>query len=124
MSASSWCGGRGGREGRRGGRCGGGEWTRAPVGAVRVAVARGGGGSVGDPAGGGGGVGGGGEVAGGGRGAVAAGVPDEAGLAREGDPRLRPAGHDQPVRRVQHRRWIGDLQPAPTTPSDRVQEVP
>ena len=39
-----------------------------------------------------------------GAGPVPAGVPDDAGHARAAHPRLRPARHHQPVRRVQHRR--------------------
>ena len=64
------------------------------------------------------------EIAGPGAGPVPAGVPDDAGHAREAHPRLRPARHHQPVRRVQHRRRHRDLQPAPPAPGRRVQEVP
>ena len=64
------------------------------------------------------------EVAGPGAGKIAAGVPDDARHARETHPRLRPQRHHQPVRRVQHRRRHRHLQPAPTAPLHRVQEVP
>ena len=64
------------------------------------------------------------EVPGPGPGTVAAGVPDDAGHAREAHPRLRPPRHHQPVRGVQHRRRHRDLQPAPPAPRHRVQEVP
>ena len=59
-----------------------------------------------------------------GPGPVPAGVPDDAGHAREAHPRLRPPRHHQPVRRVQRRRRHRDLQPAPPPPRHRVQEVP
>jgi len=48
---------------------------------------------------------------------------DDARHARKTHPRLRPQRHHQPVRRVQHRRRHRHLQPAPTAPLHRVQEV-
>src|SRR5215203_3177010 len=64
------------------------------------------------------------ENAGPGAGPVSAGVPDDAGHARETHPRLRPSRHHEPVRGVQHRRRDGDLQPASPPPRDRVPHVP
>ena len=55
---------------------------------------------------------------------VPAGVPDDARDARETHPRLSPARHDQPVRRVQHRGRDGHQQSASPPPDCRVQEVP
>lgn len=43
---------------------------------------------------------------------------------RAAQPRLRPAWHDGPVRRVQHRRWHGHLLPVAPPPGRGVQEVP
>ena len=57
-------------------------------------------------------------------GPVPAGLPHDARHAGEADPRLRPARHHEPVRGVQHRRRVGDLQPAPPPPHRGVQEVP
>ena len=60
------------------------------------------------------------EVPGPGPGPVPAGVADDARHARAPHPRLRPPRHHQPVRRAEHRRRHGDLQPAPPAPRDRV----
>ena len=59
-----------------------------------------------------------------GPGPVPAGAADDARHARAAHPRLRPARHHQPVRRVQHRRRNRDQPAAPPAPRDRVQEVP
>ena len=64
------------------------------------------------------------EVPGPGPAALPAGVPDDARDARATHPRLRPARHHHLVRGDERRRRHRDLQPAPTTPGDRVQEVP
>ena len=75
--------------------------------------------AVPQPARGGGGAVRGREVPGPGAGPLPAGVADDAGHARDAHPRLRPARHHQPVRRVQHRRRHRDLQrcTAGTAPS-------
>jgi transposase len=49
---------------------------------------------------------------------------DDARHAGAAHPRLRPARHHQPVRRVQHRRRHRDQRTAPRAPGGRVQEVP
>lgn len=64
------------------------------------------------------------EVPGVGAGPVPAGLPDDARHAGEADPRLRPARHHHPVRRLQRCRRNCDLRDAPPSPRHRVQEVP
>ena len=52
------------------------------------------------------------------------GVSHDAGHAGETHPRLRPARHHQPVRRLRHQRRHGDLLTAPPPPRRRIQKVP
>ncbi len=76
------------------------------------------------PAGAGGGAVRGREVGHPGAGPVPAGAAHDARRPGAAQPRLRPARHDRPVRRVQHRRRHRDLPAAPPPPGRGVQEIP